>query len=40
VDTAAVRPFIDRGYTLLAVGMDTLFLGQSAQRVLAGIKEL
>ena len=38
LDTVAVRPFIDKGYTLLAVGMDTLFLGQSARRVLSEIK--
>ena len=40
LDAAAVRPFIDRGYTLLAVGMDTLFLGQSARRVLSAVKEV
>jgi len=38
VDATAVRPFIDRGYTLLAVGMDTLLLGQSARRALSEIK--
>ena len=38
VDAAAVAPFIKQGYTLNAVGMDTLMLGQSARRVLSELK--
>ena len=38
VDAAAVVPFIKQGYTLNAVGMDTLMLDQSARRVLSELK--
>ncbi|WP_372682578.1 HpcH/HpaI aldolase/citrate lyase family protein [Desulfosarcina sp.] len=38
VDAAAVVPFIEQGYTLNAVGMDTLMLEQSARRVLSELK--
>lgn len=38
VDAAAVQPFIRQGYTLAAVGMDTLLLGQSARLVLSALK--
>lgn len=38
VDAAAVVPFIKQGYTLNAVGMDTLMLVQSARRVLSELK--
>lgn len=38
VDAAAVAPFIEQGYTLNAVGMDTLMLDQSARRLLSGLK--
>jgi 2-dehydro-3-deoxyglucarate aldolase len=38
VDAAAVQPYIRHGYTLVAVGMDTLLLGQSARRVLSELK--
>lgn len=38
VDAAAAQPFLKQGYTLIAVGMDTLFLGQSARRVLSELK--
>ncbi len=31
----AVRPYIEQGFTLIAVGGDTLMLGQAAKRVLA-----
>jgi len=34
VDADAVRPYIDLGYTLIAVGVDTLFLGKSAQQTI------
>ncbi len=38
VDAAAVQPFIKQGYSLIAVGTDTLLLGQSARRVLSELK--
>ena len=38
VDAAAMRPFIEQGYTLNAVGMDTLLLGHSARLVLSELK--
>jgi len=34
VDADAVTPYIDLGYTLIAVGLDTLFLGKSAQQTI------
>ena len=34
VTAEAVRPYIERGYTLIVAGVDTLFLGSGAQRVL------
>ena len=34
VDAEAVTPYIDLGYTLIAVGLDTLFLGKSAQQTI------
>ncbi len=37
VDAAAVQPFLKQGYTLIAVGMDTLLMRQSARRVLHGL---
>ena len=33
LDAAAVVPFIDRGYTLICAGVDSLLLGQSARRL-------
>ncbi len=38
VDAAAVQPFRKQGYTLIAAGMDTLLLGQSARHVLSELK--
>ncbi len=38
VDAAAVVPFIKQGYTLNAVGMDTLMLDKLARRVLSELK--
>jgi 2-keto-3-deoxy-L-rhamnonate aldolase RhmA len=35
VSAAAVRPYLDRGYTLIVAGLDTLLLGQAAQNLLA-----
>ena len=34
-DASAVRPFIDQGYTLIAAGMDTLFLSGAANDLLS-----
>jgi 2-keto-3-deoxy-L-rhamnonate aldolase RhmA len=34
----AVRPYTDRGYTLLAVGIDTVLLGAAARQLLAQVK--
>ncbi len=38
VDAAAVQPFVKQGYTLIAVGMDSLLLIQSARRILSTLK--
>lgn len=40
LDSAAVRPFIEQGYTLIAAGIDTVFLSSAAKEVLAGIASL
>jgi 2-keto-3-deoxy-L-rhamnonate aldolase RhmA len=34
----AVRPYIDRGYTLLAVSIDTVLLGAAARQLLVQVK--
>ena len=34
MDGAAVKPLADEGYTLIAVGIDTVMLGESAKRIL------
>ena len=34
----AVRPYIERGYTLLAVSIDTVLLGTAARQLLAQIQ--
>ena len=34
VDAEAVKPYIEMGYTLIAVGTDTLFLGKEAKQTL------
>lgn len=34
----SVRPFIDRGYTLIVAGIDTMMLGSSASQLLADLK--
>jgi len=36
-DASAVRPFIDRGFTLIAVGIDTLFLSGAASGLLSAL---
>jgi len=38
VTAAAVEPYIDRGYTLITAGVDTLFLGAAARDLLATLK--
>jgi 2-dehydro-3-deoxyglucarate aldolase/4-hydroxy-2-oxoheptanedioate aldolase len=37
VDAASVRPFIEAGFTLIAVGIDTLFLSGAARAALSEI---
>ena len=37
-DAAAVQPFVEQGYTFIAVGMDSLLLIQSARRILSALK--
>lgn len=39
VSPAAVQARIDQGFTLIACGMDTLFLGQHARECLAALKQ-
>ena len=34
MEAGAVKSFADEGYTLIAVGMDTVMLGESAKRIL------
>lgn len=38
VDAVAAKPFLDQGYTLIAVGMDTMLLGQAAKGVLSDLR--
>lgn len=35
---AAIRPYMERGYTLIAAGVDTLFLGGAARRMLEDLR--
>ena len=37
VTVAALRPYIAKGFTLIATGCDTLFLGQAAGKFLAEV---
>jgi 2-dehydro-3-deoxyglucarate aldolase/4-hydroxy-2-oxoheptanedioate aldolase len=39
VDDMAVQPFIELAFTLIAVGIDTLFLSMAARDVLSGIRD-
>jgi 2-keto-3-deoxy-L-rhamnonate aldolase RhmA len=39
VTAAAVKPYIERGYTLLVAGVDTLFLANGAKALLAELRE-
>ncbi len=38
VSVAAVKPYLDQGYTLVVVGVDTLLLAQAAQAMLTEMK--
>lgn len=38
VSAEAVRPYLDRGYTLIVAGVDTLLLGQAARELLAQLR--
>jgi 2-keto-3-deoxy-L-rhamnonate aldolase RhmA len=40
VSAAAVRPYVERGYTLIVAGVDTLFLGAGAKSLLADLQQL
>jgi 2-dehydro-3-deoxyglucarate aldolase/4-hydroxy-2-oxoheptanedioate aldolase len=40
VNAPAVRPFLERGFTLIAVGIDTLFLSAAASEVLSGVAQI
>ncbi len=40
VTREAIRAFIDDGFTLIAVGVDTLYLGQAAGEMLAAVREM
>jgi 2-keto-3-deoxy-L-rhamnonate aldolase RhmA len=37
VSAGAVKPFMERGYTLIVAGVDTLLLGTAAQRLFADL---
>jgi hypothetical protein len=38
VSAEAVQPFIQRGYTLIVAGVDTLLLGSAAKRLLTKLQ--
>ena len=38
LSAAALRPYMERGYTLIAAGVDTLFLGGAAKRMLEELR--
>jgi len=38
VAAEAVQPYIDKGYTLIVAGVDTLFLGQAAISMIANLR--
>jgi 2-keto-3-deoxy-L-rhamnonate aldolase RhmA len=38
VTADAVRPYIEKGYTLITAGVDTLFLGSAARRMLKQVR--
>jgi 2-keto-3-deoxy-L-rhamnonate aldolase RhmA len=37
LSAAAVRPYLEEGFTLITVGMDTVFLSQAARAALADL---
>lgn len=39
IDVDAARPWIARGFTLIAVGIDTVFLGAAAEAALKAVRE-
>jgi 2-keto-3-deoxy-L-rhamnonate aldolase RhmA len=39
VTAAAVEPYVERGYTLIVAGVDTLFLGQAAKALLTDLRK-
>lgn len=39
VDAAIIRDYIQQGFTLITVGVDTLLLGSAAKKTLAEVKE-
>ena len=39
-DAESVKPYIDQGYTLIAIGMDTMFLWKSAHHTLKTVRGL
>jgi 2-dehydro-3-deoxyglucarate aldolase len=39
LDARAVRPFVDRGYTLICAGVDCVLLGQGAQRLVDELRK-
>jgi 2-keto-3-deoxy-L-rhamnonate aldolase RhmA len=38
VTAGAVQPYVERGYTLIVAGVDTLFLGIAASKLLAELR--
>lgn len=40
VTAAAVKPYVERGYTLIVAGVDTLFLGQGARTLLGDLRAM
>jgi 2-dehydro-3-deoxyglucarate aldolase/4-hydroxy-2-oxoheptanedioate aldolase len=40
VNALAVQPFLERGFTLIAVGIDTLFLSSAASEVLSRVARM
>jgi 2-keto-3-deoxy-L-rhamnonate aldolase RhmA len=40
VTAGAVQPYVERGYTLIVAGVDTLFLGMGAKTLLAELRQM
>jgi 2-keto-3-deoxy-L-rhamnonate aldolase RhmA len=38
VSADAVKPYIEKGYTLIVAGVDTMMLGQAARGILTQLK--